>query len=75
MVKKIPWDQTIADNVYQTSHRDFEGLGCDNVCKHDLYCSLVHSQMDKIMDCRGKNFDREYLFEYLLSTLSNPWLP
>jgi hypothetical protein len=75
MVKKTLWDQTVADNVYQTTERDSSGQGCDDVCKRDLYCSLLHSQMDKIMDCRGKTFDREYLFEYLLSTVSNPWLP
>jgi hypothetical protein len=75
MAKKVKLQEDIATNVYSATYKDFTGFICNEICRQELYCSLVHSQMDRIIDCRGKTLDREYLLDYLLSTVSNPWLP
>jgi hypothetical protein len=48
---------------------------CDATCRNELACVLDNASQQDIIACRQKGLaDPEYGFDYVLSTLENPWV-
>ena len=75
LADKVKTVDSITQNVYKKTYKDTTGGTCDDdACRQELYCMMINATMDRVMECRGKSIDYKYFPNYLISTVSNPWL-